>query len=368
MASGNPVAARGGVVRAPGWDIVVPALAAAHLAVLFLVPTAPSIAVGIWWNANTIAHLFIHKPFFRRRWANVLFAAHLSVLVGFPQSLWRDRHLAHHAGVRARMRVSGELIGQTTLVALLWAALAALAPAFFLSVYVPGYLGGLTLCALHGYFEHAGGTTSYYGRLYNVLFFNDGYHVEHHANPGLHWTRLPERREAVVRASACPAPLRWIEALSLEGLERLVLKSPVLQRFVLRAHARAFRELGGLLRSVDRVAIVGGGLFPRTALILQRLLPEARLTIVDANQANLDRARAFLGPTTIDFVHARYPRVDAGSYDLVVIPLSFEGDRDAIYTRPPAAAVIVHDWIWRSRGVSQRVSWTLLKRINLVRR
>jgi hypothetical protein len=345
----------------------MPALAAAHLAVLFLAPTAPVIAVGIWWNANTIAHLFIHRPFFRRRPANVLFASYLSALLGFPLSLWRDRHLAHHAGVRARMRVSGELIGQTTLVSLLWAALAARAPAFFLSVYLPGYLGGLMLCALHGYFEHAGGATSYYGRLYNVLFFNDGYHVEHHANPGLHWTRLPERREALVRSSAYPAPLRWIEALSLEGLERLVLKSPVLQRFVLRAHTRAFRELGGLLRSVDCVAIVGGGLFPRTALILQRLLPQARMTIIDANQANLDEARAFLGPTKIDFVHARYARFHAGSYDLVVIPLSFEGDRDAIYRRPPAPAVIVHDWIWRSRGVSHIISWRLLKRINLVR-
>jgi hypothetical protein len=346
----------------------MPALAAAHLAVLFLAPTALVIAVGVWWNANTIAHLFIHRPFFRRRSANVLFAAYLSALLGFPQSLWRQRHLAHHAGVRARMRVSGELMGQMLLVSLLWAALAAWAPAFFLSVYVPGYLGGLTLCALHGYFEHAGGTTSYYGRLYNVLFFNDGYHIEHHANPGLHWTRLPERREALVRSSAYPAPLRWIQVLSLEGLERLVLKSPVLQRFVLWVHARAFRELRGLRQSVNRVAIVGGGLFPRTALILQRLLPEARLTIIDANQANLATARAFLGPTKIDFVHARYPRFHAASYDLVVIPLSFEGDRDAIYTRPPAPAVIVHDWIWRSRGVSHIVSWMLLKRINLVRR
>jgi hypothetical protein len=368
MASGSPVAARCGVLRVSHWDVVMPALAVTHLAVLFLAPTAPVIAVGIWWNANTIAHLFIHRPFFRRRSANVLFAAYLSALLGFPQSLWRYRHLAHHAGVRTGMRLSGELIGQTTLVSLLWAALAARAPEFFLSVYLPGYLGGLTLCAVHGYFEHAGGTTSYYGRLYNVLFFNDGYHVEHHANPGLHWTRLPERRKALVRSSACPAPLRWIEALSLEGLERIVLKVPVLQRFVLQVHARAFRELGGLLHSVDRVGIVGGGLFPRTALILQRLLPEARMTIIDANEANLDEARAILGPTKIDFVHARYTRLDAGSYDLVVIPLSFEGDRDAFYTRPPAPAIIVHDWIWRRRGASHIVSWMLLKRINLVRR
>src|SRR5438552_1489943 len=158
MASGRAVAAQGGVLRAPHWDIVMPALAAAHLGVLFLAPTPSVIALGVWWNANTIAHSFIHRPFFRRRSANLIFAAYLSVLVGFPQSLWRDRHLAHHAGVRARVRISRELIGQTTLILLMWTALAARAPAFFLSVYVPGYLGGLTLCALHGYFEHAGGT------------------------------------------------------------------------------------------------------------------------------------------------------------------------------------------------------------------
>ena len=54
-------------------------------------------------------------------------------------------------------------------------------------------------------------------------------------------------------------------------------------------------------------------------------------------------------------------------FSLLVIPLSFEGDRNAIYARPPAPAVIVHDWIWRRRGASRVVSLALLKRINLVR-
>jgi hypothetical protein len=50
----------------------------------------------------------------------------------------------------------------------------------------------------------------------------------------------------------------------------------------------------------------------------------------------------------------------------VVIPLSFRGDRRAIYSRPPARAVLVHDWIWRPAPLSAVVSWWLLKRINLV--
>jgi len=59
---------------------------------------------------------------------------------------------------------------------------------------------------------------------------------------------------------------------------------------------------------------------------------------------------------------------DRDGCDLLIVPLAFDGDRPAIYARPPAAAVIVHDWIWRRRGVGCVVSIALLKRINLVRR
>jgi Fatty acid desaturase len=267
--------------------------------------------------------------------------------------------------VHRGLRWSGELALQTALVLSLWAALADRALLFFLSVYLPGYIAGLGLCWLHGYYEHSRGTTSYYGRLYNLLLFNDGYHAEHHAKPGLHWTGLAESSRRDASTSAWPAPLRWMEAFSLEGLEHLVLRSRVLQRFVLRTHARAFRDA---LPSVERVAIVGGGLFPRTALILEELLPSARITVIDANRANLDRARALLGAGRVEFVHAAYAESDCAGYDLLVIPLSFDGDREAIYVRPPAPVVIVHDWIWRKRGVSRIVSIPLLKRINLVRR
>jgi hypothetical protein len=353
-------------------DVVMLALAVAHGVLLLAAPTGPAIAIGLWWSSNTISHNFIHRPFFQRRATNRLFAAYLSLLLGFPHSLWRDRHLAHHQGVPARLHLSGELGVQAALVSLLWMTMAARAPGFFLSVYLPGYAAGLVLCALHGHYEHARGATSHYGRLYNLICFNDGYHVEHHAHPHVHWTRLPDCLAAgagnpAVRASAWPAPLRWIEGLGLEACERLALRSPALQRFMLRTHGRALVRLVRTLASVDRVAIVGGGLFPRTALVLQALLPAARITIIDGSPANLDRARALIGGSNVELVHGWYPQTDTGTCDLIVFPLSFDGSRGDIYARPPARAVIVHDWIWRKRGVSQIVSIVLLKRVNLVR-
>jgi hypothetical protein len=111
---------------------------------------------------------------------------------------------------------------------------------------------------------------------------------------------------------------------------------------------------------------VGGGLFPRTALILRELLPATHLTIVDSNASNLETARTFLGET-IEYRNERY--TDGGSLDcdLMVIPLCLDGDREAIYRDPPSGAVLVHDWIWRRRGRGTIISAVLLKRLNLVR-
>jgi hypothetical protein len=342
-------------------------LAAAHATVLLTTPTATVIALGLWWNANTIAHNFIHRPLFRQPAANQAFAAALSVLNGIPQSIWRDRHLAHHGGV-ARPAFSREARLQSGLVVSVWAAIAAHSPRFFFSTYLPGYVAGLALCALHGYYEHARGTTSYYGRLYNLLLFNDGYHVEHHANPGVPWHELPARRAAAAVTSRWPAPLRWLERAGLDSLERLVLRSSSLQRFVLARHARAWQHVVSSLPASARLTIVGGGLFPRSALIARRLMPAARITILDASSANLQQARRLVDSPGVEFVHERYAGRACEDCDLLVIPLSFDGDRTAIYEHPPAAAVLVHDWIWRRRGASRIVSIALLKRVNLLRR
>lgn len=351
-----------------GWDLLFVALAACHGAAVVTVPTVPLIAVGLWWHENTIAHNFIHRPFFRARSLNLIFSACQSVLMGIPQVLWRDRHLAHHADVPWRWRWSPQLLVETALVCGTWAALAAAAPTFFVTVYLPGYLIGLGLCALQGHYEHAGATTSHYGRIYNALCFNDGYHVEHHAYPGIHWRALPGRTAPDARASRWPALLRWLDAVNLDGLERLALGWPLLRRFVLHVHRDAFRALLPQLPPLRRIGVVGGGLFPRTAILLRELVPGAQIVVIDASRRNLDTARPLVD-AAVEFEHGRFSATDPRrDFDLIVIPLAFEGDRAAIYRHPPARAVLVHDWFWCRRGRGRLVSTALLKRLNLVER
>jgi len=148
-------------------------------------------------------------------------------------------------------------------------------------------------------------------------------------------------------------------------LERLVLRSTWLQGFLLGTHEQALRKLLPYIRDAHRITIVGGGMFPRTALLLQKLLPNARLHVVDSNREHLDAAGTFLSGG-VEFEHGLYDPAQQSASDLLVIPLSFNGDRDAIYRDPPARLVLVHDWIWSRRGASAIVSLFLLKRMNLI--
>jgi hypothetical protein len=252
------------------------------------------------------------------------------------------------------------------MLAVTWAIVATQAPSWFLGAYLPGWALGLGLCQLQGYYEHTRGTRSHYGRIYNFLFFNDGLHVEHHQRPGAHWTELDQHVKPETPRSRWPPVLRWLDAFSLEGLERLTLQAPWLQRFVLASHERAFRRLLPLAGDVTRVTIVGGGLFPRTALVLRKLLPHAELTIVDGCADHIEIARPILGEG-VRFIHVAFDPARPYDADLVVIPLSFNGSRRRVYEHPPAAAVLVHDWITASTQPSAVVSWLLLKRLNLVR-
>lgn len=348
------------------WEAWLIALALVHGGLLLAWPSIAFIALGLWWNANTIAHNFIHRPFFRARALNTAFSCYLSLLLGFPQSLWRARHLAHHG---ARGQSDSRLILLDFGMALgLWGALLIYAPRFTLTVYLPGYLCGLGLCYLQGHYEHARGTVSHYGWLYNLLFFNDGYHLEHHARPGMHWRELPKEKVREAKPSHYPAVLRWLECVNLCALERLVLRSPALQRFVLERHERAMRRLLvelPLHHQIKRVGIVGGGLFPRTAIILRRLRPQWRLALIDLSAENLATARRLVAGE-VEYINQRFDPAESCDFDLLVIPLSLVGDRRVVYQQPPAQAVLVHDWIWRARGRSVVVSWLLLKRLNLV--
>jgi hypothetical protein len=361
-----------GILRHSPWDALLIGMAVLHGALLLLVPSVPLVALGLWWNANTVSHNFIHLPFFRSRAANQFFSVFLSLLLGLPQSMWKAKHLAHHRDQRFRWRpLQRKWIIEGVFVFLLWAGMAVFAPRFLLTIYLPGWLIGLALCDLHGRLEHARGVVSHYGWLYNRLFFNDGYHVEHHARPSRHWTTVRDTREASEsNVSRWPAVLRWLELAGLDGLEELVCRSPALQRFVLHVHERALANVLSKIPRPRRVVILGGGLFPRTALVLSRLIPDAKLTLVDARADRLARARAWL-KNEVECVSAFCTAANlsqlASEADVVVVPLALRGRRVEFYRHPPARHVLVHDWLWYPRGQSVVISWLLLKRLNLVK-
>jgi fatty acid desaturase len=71
-----------------------------------------------------------------------------------------------------------------------------------LACYLPAYYLALALVNVQNYYEHYGAapengyadSVSHYGRLYNLLTFNDGYHQEHHLRPRSHWREMPMLR------------------------------------------------------------------------------------------------------------------------------------------------------------------------------
>ncbi|MDJ0344798.1 fatty acid desaturase [Streptomyces sp. H10-C2] len=81
--------------------------------------------------------------------------------------------------------------------------LAVLSWQWTLLCYLPSVALAFTLVNVQNYYRHFGAepesryanSVSHYGRLYNLVTFNDGYHQEHHLRPTTHWSRLPEVAE-----------------------------------------------------------------------------------------------------------------------------------------------------------------------------
>lgn len=355
------------VFRHSNWDALLVAGAFLHASLLLTVPSIPLIAIGLWWNANTVAHNFIHLPFFQSKNLNRIFSAFLTIVQGIPQELWRTRHLAHHADRAWEFQTSRTLALDCTWVACVWTTIAILNHTFFLTTYLPGWILGLFLCYLQGHFEHQNGAVSHHGSLYNFIFFNDGFHVEHHNHPARHWSCLPHCASESARISSWPAVLRALECLNLNCFEEWLLNRPALQNWMLKTHRRAIAKLLSGKPAPDRIGIVGGALFPRTALIMTQLFPHAEITIIDSSSRHIDCARPFLGQS-IQWVHSSFNPLEHRGFDLLCVPLAYNGSRAAIYDNAPARRVLVHDWIWRMRGCGAAVSWFLLKRINLIER
>jgi fatty acid desaturase len=86
-----------------------------------------------------------------------------------------------------------------------WATTAVVNWRFFVFFYLPSYYLGWLASYAEGYLEHYGckpgnpfaNSVSSYNWLYNLLWFNNGYHQEHHWDPKCHWTKMRELHQAI---------------------------------------------------------------------------------------------------------------------------------------------------------------------------
>jgi fatty acid desaturase len=253
------------VFRTSAWDAVPAGLALVQLGgALTLFATWPGLgwaarigwllayAFSVGWNLNSIAHNFIHNPFFKSDRLNRLMSLVITLALLSPQTMYRYVHLKHHAGNADRPDDKGATIDPLSIyrhghdgkpepmlsyvfleffrgdapfeiarkigekrprearqarfefwsVIAVYGALLAIGLftgrwAFVPLMVVASYLGQC-VSNLNGYHEHLGGNpdspiawgVSTYGRLYNWVFLYNGYHAEHHYRPKVHWTRM----------------------------------------------------------------------------------------------------------------------------------------------------------------------------------
>lgn len=198
-------------------------------------------------NINGVGHNFIHNPFFRSPLLNRLFSLANSIACCFSQTYYDVVHMQHHKGNADRPDENGETIDWISIYKhghdgeaenpwgyvflsffrdnpaairkelrkrgsadLMWgnielAAFAAVLLVMFLLnwryvifFFLPFFYLGHCFSYLNGYFRHYGGNpdkpiawgVSSYGKIYNWLFFYNGYHAEHHFRPKVHWTQM----------------------------------------------------------------------------------------------------------------------------------------------------------------------------------
>ncbi len=71
--------------------------------------------------------------------------------------------------------------------------------------FLPFFYLGHCFSYLNGYYRHYGANpdkpiawgVSSYGKIYNWLFFYNGYHAEHHFRPKVHWTKMESFRQSI---------------------------------------------------------------------------------------------------------------------------------------------------------------------------
>jgi fatty acid desaturase len=282
--------ARTRLFKVSPWDAVPATLAAVQLALVGVLYAAwPGLdwparlgwlalyALSVGWNLNSIAHNFIHNPFFGSERLNRLTSLVITLALLSPQTMYRYVHLKHHAGNGDRPDASGATVDPLSIYQYgadgkaepllsyvfleffrgdspfelarkigekrpaearqarfeFWAVIAVYGAAlafglvtgrwaFVPLMVVASYLGQC-VSNLSGYYEHLGGDpdkpiawgVSTYGRLYNWIFLYNGYHAEHHFRPKVHWTRMAafHHEIAELQASEGVTVIAWAHPL-----------------------------------------------------------------------------------------------------------------------------------------------------------
>jgi fatty acid desaturase len=222
--------------------------------------------LAIGWSLDSVSHNFLHNPFFAWEPLNRLTSFLLTFALGTPQTMYKYVHMRHHAGNSDRIGADGTTVDPISLYRFgadgkvepllsyvflqfwrddgpftvarairakrpaeateamqeFWAMVALYGVILvlnwrFVLLLAPFYYLGQCMSFLIAWFEHAGAEpdlpvatgVSTYGRVYNALFLNNGYHAEHHHRPKAHWTAMKAvRRET--RAEQQAAGLRTI--------------------------------------------------------------------------------------------------------------------------------------------------------------
>jgi fatty acid desaturase len=210
-------------------------------------------AVSISWNINGISHNFIHNAYFKSNVLNRLFSLIESVTMVFSQTFYDTVHRRHHIGNSDRQDENGNTIDWLSIYRygkngepenvwaytfksyfrddpgliyqeikrrsqfLAWygvfeivfsitvAIIGFILNWKFMIFMLPFYYLGHCLSSLNGWYEHwqanpdlpiAWGVSSY-SWLYNFVWFNNGYHAEHHYRPKHHWTKMKELHQEI---------------------------------------------------------------------------------------------------------------------------------------------------------------------------
>ena len=217
------------------------------------VPLGGVVGAGILFiyltNYQCISHYHIHTPYFKGRLANDWFSLVNSLSLGVPQTMYHIHHLFHHKGNNdrrnpetnstvdfassyrfskdpnveeefwsftlksvfrseitplykegVRQRRRGQIHREFVVLFVMWGLLVAVSWKNFVFFYLPLWLIGQVLNYAENYLEHHGAThtsrlddsVSCYSPFYNWIWFNNGYHQEHHYKARVHWSQLPE--------------------------------------------------------------------------------------------------------------------------------------------------------------------------------